>query len=237
MGYLSRALLAIIALLVACGAPAQPPPSPTRTGEEQAARNVELTQVAVKITATAEARASAARAVPTATAAPAPKPSPTPRVIVVPEGWSVFSAQGASLRIAYPGDWEATEEVDEGEVRIDFYAPDETARVLVYGFDAYTDFRTLTKEQWRALFAEVYGDACDRSVIEEPVENRIAGVPFIGVGMRCEVSSVPLYGYFAAGATDWRGWLVGYVTDEADFERNFETYFAPMLNSLELGRR
>lgn len=237
MPRLARALLPVVLLLVACGAPAQPPPLATLTADQQAARNVELTQVPLRITATAEARASATQAVPTRTPTPGPTATPTPRVIAVPDGWTLFACARAPMRIAHPEDWEVNEEDDDGEVEISFAAPDQTTQMLVYSFGAYDDFHALSKEDLRDYFDAAYGSFCDSHKTEEAVTNQIAGVSFTGVAILCEVSDIPLYMYFAAGAQGRRGWLVGYVTLEADFERNFETYFAPMFNSLELGKR
>ena len=62
----------------------------------------------------------------------------------------------------------------------------------------------------------------------------IAGMSFISVGIACDLRGVRMYLYFAATVKDRALWFVAYATPDSDFERNFEAYFAPMLNSMEL---
>jgi hypothetical protein len=82
---------------------------------------------------------------------------------------------------------------------------------------------------------ETFASICDKTRVDDATRNdTIAGLSFVSVGIGCDLRGVQMYLYFAAIVKDRALWFVAYATPDSDFERNFEAYFAPMLNSMEL---
>jgi hypothetical protein len=237
-------LVALFLSLVACGQPAArvavnaaAGSTPTAAATATAAATPTKTP-SPTVTATATKRPSPTA---TATVAKALAPTATPPPMEVqrgkaPAGWNVYKGTSPSFTMIYPQSWRVQEATQNGVMVVDFMSPDGTGEVAV-GASGKTVAagRTIAAADLRELMDETFASICEKTKVDDATRNdTIAGMSFISVGIGCDLRGVRMYLYFAATVKDRALWFVAYATPDSDFERNFEAYFAPMLNSMEL---
>jgi hypothetical protein len=140
--------------------------------------------------------------------------------------------------IYYPANWT----VDESHAHhgyIYFYAPGVTAPTANATWMAVqtTGVRNpganldALRDQY---YKEQISDKYSQAAIQVTRNNNFSGMTFASVGAAYSENGNRCYAYLAAGLQDQVPWYFRLNSPNNDYEQNAETYFSPMLNSLNI---
>lgn len=212
--------------------PTATPIPPTATATATATLPPPPTATPIPPTATTAAPPTATPRPPTATATRPPAVTPTP-LGTRPAGWKVYpGTPQAPFTIYYPPNWTVDESnLSNGYVL--FVDPSVYRAVLVGNTGAPTN---RTADELRdQYFNEVLRD-CTKKGVDVTRDNTISGLTFKSVGATCNLANDARLYYYYIGLGLYKNvpWRFRFYSIYADYGKNVDDYFLPMISSLNI---
>lgn len=174
-----------------------------------------------------------AAASPAPSVAPRPSPSPSPAalrpVAPVPAGWRSYSGKTLPFAIAYPPDWT----VEEDTASVAFVHPRGLPGVQISTLGS--EFSATTAAQLRDDYYAELTQGCRDVQLQWTDSDTYGGVAFEDLAALCENSSGEVrFLYLAVGLQGSTKWAI-LIADTDDYADNIDTFFNPMLATLNFG--
>jgi hypothetical protein len=218
-----------LAQLATAQAPTATPLPPTDTPVPPTATPAPTATSAPRATAT---RASASATPRSATPRPATAVSRAP-LGIAPPGWKTYTGSARTpFAIYYPPDWKADESAATAAGQIKFQSPNPA---VAFTMQVNTQKTTVSIDTLRDAQAKGIADTCKASGVEGTDRETYSGVIFDELIQTCDFGQPPLLVFgIAAGLNNGYPWTFFLSAPRDSIEDSVNTYFQPMLDSLNI---